>query len=268
MRSQLKSSGLSVIEVLIVVTILAVLVLIGVQSFQRQLLRSYDGRRKADLAKIKIAFEDYYNDYQCYPPVNTLENYCNGSQIHTLDSYLNPVPCDPQTHKAYLYKPFPSNTDACGGFRVYAALSNPTDADIATLRCNFSDGCGTGLGSYNYGVSDGVAVSYHQSGDVPDTSGTTPTVTPTPEAETTPTATPIATPTPTGTSTTLTPTVTPALTPTATATVAPTPTVNPSDNWCCVLSTASCNSWDQASDCPGGTYQSLSDCQTADNGCY
>jgi len=236
MYFQPKSRGLSLIEVMIMVAILAILVLITVQSFKHQLHRSYDGRRKADLAKIKTAFEDYYNDYQCYPPANTLEDYCSGTAIHTLDDYLKPVPCDPQTGKAYLYKPFPNNNDACGGFRVYAALTNADDADIATLRCNFSDGCGTGLSNYNYGVSDGVAVSYHQSGDVPDTSGVTPTSTPTPTVGTEPTTA--------------------------------TPTAAPTDNWCCVTSSQSCNSWDGVSECTGGTYATLTDCQNADNGCY
>lgn len=179
MRKNYNKRGVTLIEVVVVVVILALLTIIGIGLYTRQLNKGYDGRRKADLKRLKQAFEDYYNDFDCYPPTDTLERYCNGDDIHVLDDYLKQVPCDPQTKKAYLYRPYPDNSQTCGGFRIYATLYNEHDTDIERLNCNHEDGCGAGEASYNYGVSVGVPVSYHTSGDTPDTS-TPPTATPTP----------------------------------------------------------------------------------------
>jgi len=164
------SAGLSFIEVLIVVTIISLLIIVSIGMYLRQISKGYDAKRKSDLIKIKRAFIDYYNDNECYPPAATLVQYCNGDDIHILDDYIKQVPCDPKTHQPYLYRPYPDNTNTCGGFRVYATLENKNDKDIARLGCNYDDGCGAGEGfeQYNYGISDGVAVSYHESGDTPD----------------------------------------------------------------------------------------------------
>ncbi|MBD3279271.1 MAG: hypothetical protein GF390_01005, partial [Candidatus Pacebacteria bacterium] len=60
-------AGLTLIELLVIVTIIAVVLILLVLSIPRQLGRARDSQRKSDLEKIKVAFEDYYNDHHCYP---------------------------------------------------------------------------------------------------------------------------------------------------------------------------------------------------------
>lgn len=147
-----KKTGFTMIEVLVVVTILAIATTTGIVTMQGTQLNSRDARRKSDLEKIKVALEDYYNDNQCYPAAGSLD-VCGDSN---LDPYLKEIPCDPRTKNAYGYLPEP---DACKGYRVYAGLENTDDEAITNLGCGGADGCGYGTG-FNYGISSGVPVYY------------------------------------------------------------------------------------------------------------
>jgi hypothetical protein len=115
----------------------------------RQITRSQDARRKTDLEKIKVAFEEYYNDNGCYPPETILDE-CKG---HQLNPYIDQIPCDPGTKEPYVLIPAESGT--CAGYRVLAALADTNDPQIEQLGCNDACGCGWGA-EYNFGVSAGV----------------------------------------------------------------------------------------------------------------
>src|SRR5665648_52491 len=95
-----KSKGFTLIELLITCTILAILALLSFMAWQNQAAKARDARRKADLKRLTIAFEDYYGDKESYPLANILIN-CNSKD---LSPYLaEPMPCDPKTHLPYCY---------------------------------------------------------------------------------------------------------------------------------------------------------------------
>lgn len=125
MKSKI-SSGFTLAEILIVITILTILgltVLIGVNPMM-QFLRGYDTRRKADLYKIKIAFEAYYADHDCYPSLDIL-NSCGSN---ALEPYLATIPCDPSSQKPYtLYIGTNENPTCPQKIAVYASLANKFD---------------------------------------------------------------------------------------------------------------------------------------------
>lgn len=154
MNKKVLQSGLTLIELLIVVAIVGVIMVAMVFLIRNQLSRGRDAQRKTDLEAIKVAFENYYNDNNCYPPANVLES-CQSSN---LQPYLNEVPCDPITQDPYLYVPLAGN--ACAGYRLYATIDSPDDPNVEKLGCDGADGCnvGTGFERYNYGVSAGVSV--------------------------------------------------------------------------------------------------------------
>ena len=143
--------GFTLAEVLITIAIIALLFIIALWNWRNQIGRGYDARRKSDLARIKIAFEDYYNDKNCYPPDTILEN-CGGGE---LQPYMKEIPCDPTKRIPYAY--IPEDPDGCSGYRVLAALEDTSDPDIAKVGCSVSEGCGYGP-VYNYGISSGVPV--------------------------------------------------------------------------------------------------------------
>jgi len=145
--------GFTLIEILIVVAILAILILMSIFYYQRHLMRSRDARRKSDLAKIKVAFEEYYNDHYCYPdPVLTLN--CGSDD---LSPYLKGVLCDPYTNDPYPY--FSLGEDYCNGYRLLADLEIDDDLDITGIGCDPQTGCGWPEDAdYNYGVAVGDTI--------------------------------------------------------------------------------------------------------------
>ncbi len=161
-KKKTKQNGLSLLEVIIVVTLVAILLLLAISTMGRQLAKGRDGRRKADLNKIKIAFEDYNGDNGTYPPVNVLDD-CNGT---SLAPYLSVIPCDTLDNSPYVYRPYPDSIDRTGGFRVYAKLELSDDPIVRTLGCHTGVGCGlpvdvvSDAASYIYGVSEGVPVYF------------------------------------------------------------------------------------------------------------
>lgn len=162
---QSNRSGLSMIEVLIVVAILGILFVIVMTYLNNTgLPRARDAERKDDLHEIKIAFEEYYNDNGCYPPQELLKN-CGSSD---LSPYINELPCDPLTEDPYVYVPHPSESDTCGGYRVYSPIEWSGDPVIEDLGC--VDGCGlTNAYVVNYGINtwDGEDYQYGISEGVP-----------------------------------------------------------------------------------------------------
>ncbi len=148
------TSGFTLTELLIAVTIIILLLLLVFINWRFQIDRGWDTLRKKHLGDIKRALEEYYNDHQCYPAADIL-SICDGPG---LQPYLARIPCDPVSRLPYKYVPV-DDTDLCKGYRVFASLRDTSDADIARLGCNGITGCGYGAG-FNYGVTSGVRVSF------------------------------------------------------------------------------------------------------------
>lgn len=132
--------GMSLTEILIVVSILSIIAVVLISAFQpgTQLGKARDARRKSDLAKLKIKLEDYYNDNKKYP--DTL--ICGQS----LAPYMDKIPCDPGTGSSYPY------VKSSNSYQIYTTLNNLSDAQIAQVGCE--NGCGPGNNClYNYGIS-------------------------------------------------------------------------------------------------------------------
>lgn len=170
-------SGWTLMELLIAVAIVALVSLALLINFRTQINKGFDARRKADLKAIEKAFEEYYNDNNCYPPITILDN-CGGAD---LNPYLKKIPCDPVTKLPYKY--VLAEQGQCKGFRILTALSVTSDPDIVLAGCSSTYGCGYFGTGYNWGISSGVTVANPNGiGPTP-----TPTIAPTP----TPTPTPV-----------------------------------------------------------------------------
>lgn len=149
-----KQRGWTLAELLIVVAIIAILaVLFLLVSWKRSVYRAQDAQRKTDIANVRRAFEEYYNDNSCYPSMDILDS-CGGN---ALDPYLAKIPCDPTTSEPYKYQP-DSDTNVCLGNRVCAKLQDWADPDITTLGCHPQNGCGWGA-FWNYCLATGTTVT-------------------------------------------------------------------------------------------------------------
>lgn len=149
-----KNSGFTLVELLIVVSILAIMavILIGILNPVALVNKANDSRRKSDLAKVKTAFEEYYNDkgfYPSYADVVTwnVESNCS-KPVNGINKYLNSWPCDPKG-STYIMVSDPS------WFKIITNLDNKKDSGIPP---GWYDGSGYQALGYdkdqvNYGVS-------------------------------------------------------------------------------------------------------------------
>lgn len=116
--------GMTLTEILIVISVIALLVLIAVVYLRSQVFKSYDARRKSEIKRIAIAVEEYEKDHDCYPLSSSV--VCTGGGVG-LRPYLNTIPCDPVTGASYYYEQ--ENTACPKWFRVYSNLQNEADVD-------------------------------------------------------------------------------------------------------------------------------------------
>lgn len=124
-----KKNGFTLVELLIVMAIVAVLAIIvaGVLNPATLINKGKDAQRKKDLNRIKIAFEEYFNDKGCYPnnvDIWNISTNCNSSSIFS--PYLSPWPCDPNG------QPYIIKFINCTTFKVITNLQNKKDNDIPT----------------------------------------------------------------------------------------------------------------------------------------
>ncbi|HEX8923752.1 MAG TPA: type II secretion system protein GspG [Patescibacteria group bacterium] len=84
------NKGFSLIELIVVMTIVIVMTALGMVSYSSTTQKSRDGRRQSDLAKIQIALEMYRQQKNAYPATGTW------SSDLTSGGYLNQVPTDPK----------------------------------------------------------------------------------------------------------------------------------------------------------------------------
>jgi len=117
-----KKSAFTLIELMIVITILGVLAAMVSGNFITSLKKGRDARRKADLEQIQRALEMYYEDKKVYPTAGAAPGFVFGSQFTdsvTGKIYMQRVPNDPISGKNYGYESA-DGTD----YRLYACLEN------------------------------------------------------------------------------------------------------------------------------------------------
>ena len=149
--------GFTLIELLIVVAIVGLLALLVILALRNKIDRANDAKRKADLQRIAVAFEDYYSDKDCYPDGSILTT-CGGSGLK--DWGLSSIPCDPVYKTPYCYITDADKPTCFQKFRVLNTLKYLSDPVIKLLGCDTGQYCGwetecnyTGSRGFNYGVS-------------------------------------------------------------------------------------------------------------------
>lgn len=116
-----KKLGFTLIEVLIVITVVGLLAVLVIVALRGSLFKGHDARRKADTDRIKIAAEEYEKDHNCYPKYII----CGQHPEQPVYPYLKDVPCDPVNGVSYFY--FFENRSCPGWFKVYTVLENEND---------------------------------------------------------------------------------------------------------------------------------------------
>lgn len=126
-----KSGGFTLVELIVVVTIIAIMAVImaGIFNSVGIFNKARDAQRKKDLGRIKVAFEEYFNDKGCYPgeiivdQLSLAEN-C-GKTIFS--PWLGTWPCNPG---GLPYKIVTEVSDCPKWFKAMTELENLNDSSI------------------------------------------------------------------------------------------------------------------------------------------
>jgi general secretion pathway protein G len=96
-------AGFTLIEVLVVITLIVVLASMGMASYQNSVQRSREAVLKEDLFRMRDAIDQYYADKNKYPQAL--------ADLVT-DKYLREIPKDPMTNSADTWTTVPAEVDA------------------------------------------------------------------------------------------------------------------------------------------------------------
>lgn len=161
-------AGFTLVELLVVISIIGVLSSIGLVAFRSAQFRSRDAQRKSDIKQLTNALELFYSDYGTYPassngqimacPYNSQTGVgvlCSWgvSEFRDVDgsgntktTYFKVLPKDPVTEHSYYYNTVAVNSVNNAGFQIYSYLENLQDQSIITTAvscgggtlCNFA----------------------------------------------------------------------------------------------------------------------------------
>lgn len=168
------SLGITFIELMVVATLIAILIVVGITLFNplKQIQKSHDGKRTSELNTLQKVLEDYYNDKNRFPlpadicfdaasaPRTDLygQTACschicgNSAQSPNFSPYLSSLPCDPQSpQKEYLYD-YDCSTASPNWYRIYTKLAIESNPNIIQVGCGGNCGPSPDF-AYNYVVS-------------------------------------------------------------------------------------------------------------------
>lgn len=135
----------TLIEILIVMTIIIVMAALLTGSLDPAALtnKAFDAKQKKDIARIKVAFEEYMNDTGCYPDYELVAELMDADNCKTgvFSPWLSDWICDPigQPYKIAIEEGVCGLPGGCSNitpvacpswFKVMTQLRNKQDGDI------------------------------------------------------------------------------------------------------------------------------------------
>ncbi len=146
---ELRSKGFTLVELLVVMSIIGVLAALAVGSFRTAQMRGRDATRKSDLKQISNALELFYADYGKYPsassgtisacsynPTLGTGSSCGWGTGEFTDGktvYFKILPADPTDSYTYTYEIVTGSSNQ--KYKLFARLENTEDQDCMDDNC-------------------------------------------------------------------------------------------------------------------------------------
>lgn len=137
-RNKNTQKGFSLLELLVVISIMGILITLGVVAFSTAQKKTRDSRRRADVKAMQDAFEQYMSATGTYETCNTMATYDAGSGAIMPGG----IPTDPKNTGSYVY----NTSTACSiaGYCICAYMESGTGNANAPTGAT----CSFGAGSY------------------------------------------------------------------------------------------------------------------------
>lgn len=148
--------GMTLVEMLIVMTIIVIIamMMVGILNPAALMNKAIDAQSKKDLGRMKVAFEEYFNDNGCYPNQERLGDLMNKSNCDSATVFIPWItkwPCDRDGNPFTIQ--IGNDVNCPKWFKILTKLRNEKDGDIPMT---WFVGDGLGLGTtviVNYGVT-------------------------------------------------------------------------------------------------------------------
>ncbi|MBP6989200.1 prepilin-type N-terminal cleavage/methylation domain-containing protein [Candidatus Shapirobacteria bacterium] len=148
--------AITLVEVLIVMAIIAIMaiILIGILKPTAIMNKAIDAQTKKDLGRMKVAFEEYFNDNGCYPNQTKLAELMEKSNCYSSTIFIpwiNKWPCDHEGNPFVIQ--IGNDINCPKWFKILTKLNNELDVDIPkTWYVGDPLGSGEKI-AVNYGVT-------------------------------------------------------------------------------------------------------------------
>lgn len=140
MKKIYHKSGFTLVELLVVISIISVLVALSVFGLQGARKASRDAKRKSDIEQIRSGIEIYKSDCDKYPEAIGDSLLGNGSTSSCLVSnvYIKTKPVDPlsPTNVYSYYNPTPNTYEICATLEQGGSAVTCTGS-CGTATCNY-----------------------------------------------------------------------------------------------------------------------------------
>ncbi len=142
------TTGFTVLEFLIVITIIGILIAIVLVSLEASRARSRDDQRIARVQNVSVALEQFYTDCRTYPLELTVGYICPTNSNITLGNYISDLENWDGTNPEYFYQPlsYGGNIEPCTGYHIGVQFENTGNsfaARDAQFNSNNADTCTT-----------------------------------------------------------------------------------------------------------------------------
>lgn len=132
--------GFSLVELLVTVSIIAILIAVGIASYSTINKQSRDAKRKSDLEQIRAALEMYRADNGYYPSTGTGSWVAASTSADALagltpvlvPTYIAGIPTDPKSSQSYMYLARNAVSGVYYGYCVSAQMESENPADTCT----------------------------------------------------------------------------------------------------------------------------------------
>lgn len=143
-KNKKASLAFTLVELLVVVSIMAIVVGVAVVSYTSVNRRSRDAKRRADIEQLRSALEMYRADIKGYPGIGG-GNWTDAANLSTdlVPGYIPTIPADPKSTQTYRYMGTNESGGKYYGYCLSALLESENPADTCSPDA---------VNSHNFGI--------------------------------------------------------------------------------------------------------------------